>query len=408
MQTARPLALSLALLIVSATGCHTPAIPTALPANLHSPYTGYTSATYSRDAMWLCRPGMSGDACSTDLSATEVAADGTRTVVPHQPAADPKVDCFYIYPTVDLSLLPANHTDFADREAMRWTTVSQAAHFTEACAVYAPLYRQITIGTYFTKDERRESFQATAFSDVLDAFLHYMGQYNHGRKVVLIGHSQGADMIARLMQRVFDQDPVMRERLLLALPIGGPIETAKGQLANGNFKNIPLCSRADEQGCVVSFRTFRAGGDTTKGLFPAKPGNETACVNPVEPGSSEHKRLSRTYYPVGGQTKKMLRGVDGITTPFVLYRNYYEAVCTTSPTGYRYLGISPVQTPGDKREAPVDLTASQLNRGLGTHILDMQLTQGDLVDLVKRAASDSAAPPPHPDAPTSRSDRPDK
>ena len=37
---------------------------------------------------------------------------------------------------------------------------------------------------------------------VVDAFLHYMGQYNRGRKVVLLGHSQGAQMIVRLLQRV--------------------------------------------------------------------------------------------------------------------------------------------------------------------------------------------------------------
>ena len=99
-----------------------------------------------------------------------------------------------------------------------------------------------------------------------------MGQYNRGRKVVLIGHSQGADMIARLLQRVFDKDPAMRERLLLALPIGGPVEAAQGKLTGGNFENIPLCSRPDEQGCVVAFRTFRKEANPATGLFPAKPG----------------------------------------------------------------------------------------------------------------------------------------
>lgn len=88
------------------------------------------------------------------------------------------------------------------------------------CAVYAPLYRQATIGTYFAGKDRRESFLQTAYSDVLDAFLHYMGQHNRGRKVVLIGHSQGADMISRLLRQVFDHDPAMRERLMLAMPVG--------------------------------------------------------------------------------------------------------------------------------------------------------------------------------------------
>lgn len=377
-----PLALPLVLPLLGA--CHAPALPTKIPSDLRAPFVGYQSDTYRRSDMWLCRPGQPSNVCAGDLTATEILPDGSRQSVPHQPAPDPKVDCFYIYPTVDLSLSPANHTDFTDRTAQSRTVMVQAARLSEVCAVYAPLYRQVTIGTYFASEEKRERFLQTAFSDVYDAFLHYMGQHNQGRKVVLVGHSQGADMISRLLRQVFDRDPGMRERLLVALPIGGPVETPQGQLAGGSFSNIPLCSRADETGCVVAYRTFRAGGDTTDAIFPPPPGHEPACVNPVEPGSQKTLRLSRTYYPVDNETRKLLRGAEGITTPFVLYRNYYDAACMTGPTGYRYLGISHPASPDDKREPPVDLLHRQLNRGFGTHILDMQFTQGDLIELVRK------------------------
>ena len=56
----------------------------------------------------------------------------------------------------------------------------------------------------------------------------------------------------------------------------------------------------------------------------------------------------------------------------------------TGPTGYRYLGISTPAIPDDKRTAPVDLNHRQLNRSFGTHILDMQFTQGDLIELVRK------------------------
>ena len=381
----RPLAfLSVILPVVSASmaGCHSPAVPARIPADLRSPFVGYSSATYARDAMWLCRPGKPGDVCASDLTATEIHPDGSQTVVAHQATPDPKVDCFYVYPTVDVQLTAANHTDFSDLAPMRRTVLAQAARFGEVCAVYAPLYRQATIGTYFAGKDRRESFLQTAYSDVLDAFLHYMGQHNRGRKVVLIGHSQGADMISRLLRQVFDHDPAMRERLMLAMPVGGPVEVPNGKLTGGSFDNIPLCSRPDETGCVVAFRTFRMGGDTRKAIFPPPPGHEPACVNPVEPGSTESRRLSRTYYPVDAQTRKLMAGVDGVTTPFVLFRGYYDAACMTSPEGYRYLGISAAAAPGEKRVAPVDLEDRRLNRSFGTHVLDMQFTQGDLVDLV--------------------------
>lgn len=388
MRTDPRLALLLSTLTGSLWGCHSPAIPAKIPTELRSPFVGYKSETYARDAMWLCKPGLPESVCQRDLTATEVHPDGTRTVVPHQPAKDPPVDCFYIYPTVDLALTPANHTDFSDLHLMQRTVLAQAARFGEVCAVYAPLYRQVSLGTYFASEQRREQFLATAYSDVLDAFLHYMGQHNRGRKVVLVGHSQGADMISRLLRQIFDSDATMRERLLVALPIGGPVEVPKGQLSGGSFAHIPLCSRPGEIGCVVAFRSYRAGGDTSKAIFPPPAGHEPACVNPVESSPSEPRRLSRTYFPVDERTRKQLQGIDGITTPFVLFRSHYNAECMTGPTGYRYLGVSSAQTADAKQVEPVDLNDKRLNRSFGTHVLDMQFAQGDLIELIgKRLGS---------------------
>ncbi len=377
------LGLGLALAAVLAGGC-SPAAPTLVPDGIHSPYTGYLSAKYRDDANWLCRPNLPGDPCHTDLTTTEVHADGSRTVVPQERAKDPAVDCFYVYPTVDLGLLAGNHTDFRDLEPMRRVAIAQIAQFSQVCAVYAPLYRQVTIGTYFVSEARREAFLQTAFSDVLDAFLHYMGQYNNGRRVVLIGHSQGAEMISRLVRRVFEQDPALQKRLLAVMPIGGQVEVQKGQLAGATFSSIPLCTRPEEPGCVIAFRTHREGSQISDKLAATKPGNELACTNPAGIGDSGRKRLSRTYYPIDSRTVKLLHGVEGITTPFVLYRDYYDAVCAEAPAGYKYLAVTPVRTPTEPRQDPVDLTDSRLNGRLGTHILDMQFSQGDLIDLIAR------------------------
>jgi len=39
------------------------------------------------------------------------------------------------------------------------------------------------------------------FRDVLAAWTHYLRYDNHGRSVVLIGHSQGSRMLMRLIRR---------------------------------------------------------------------------------------------------------------------------------------------------------------------------------------------------------------
>ena len=55
---------------------------------------------YADPRMWLCRPGNDPDECDANLDATELLADGSRKLVKHQKAAEPEVDCFYVYPTV--------------------------------------------------------------------------------------------------------------------------------------------------------------------------------------------------------------------------------------------------------------------------------------------------------------------
>jgi hypothetical protein len=365
-----------------AIGC-APSKPTAIPPTAHAPYAGYSSAKYSDPKLWLCRPDIRGDACHEgDLTATEIHPDGSKTILPYIPAKDPGVDCFYVYPTVDMGLFPYNHTDFDDLSQIASTTRAQVARFGETCAMYVPLYRQMSIGGYFWGAERREKYLDVAFSDVLDAFLHYMGQYNHGRRVVLIGHSQGAEMIVRLLRRVFETDPAMREKLVVALAIGAHVDVPMGKTSGASLPSIPLCTKADEVGCVIAYRSFRAGHPPREWNAP-DPGEEAACVNPAREGSHDAAMLT-TVLPSGPEMKKILHGIDDVTTPFVVYRDLYSGRCVIEKDGNDYFAIKEDRRPGDRRVAPFDIDSPALNTAHGMHILDLQLPQIDLVDLVKR------------------------
>ena len=153
----------------------------------------------------------------------------------------------------------------------------QAARLGEVCAVYAPLYRQGDDRNLLLQVKKNASSSSRPrFSDVYDAFLHYMGQHNQEGKWFSVGHSQGADMISRLAARRVRSRSDMQTRLLVALPIGGPVEVPQGKLTGGSFANIPLCSRPDETGCVVAFEP------TAPAAIPAKRSSHRpdmrACV----------------------------------------------------------------------------------------------------------------------------------
>lgn len=349
-------------LLACAHGAKPPAAVTAAPAT-----------------EWLCRPDLplADDACrSADLTATELHPDGSRTVVEHHAAKDPPVDCFYVYPTVDLELVPGNHQDLSDKQRQRATTIAQAARFTETCALWVPLYHQVTLGTYLQPKDVLERGLAIAFADVERAFTEYLAHADRSRKVVLIGHSQGAEMVVRLLRRFFDDDATNRARLLLAMPIGGDVDT-------GTTKNIHACTRADETGCIVAYRTYAAGEHVDPDRWAPPPGKETVCV---EPSPSASHRLSRAYFTVWPELRRFMRGVDGVTTPFVLLRDFYSARCVRAgEQGFAWLEAAAEPAPGDKRVSPVDLRDRRFRIGnLGLHVLDLQLAQGDLVDMVAR------------------------
>lgn len=358
-----------------------------------NPYPGYASDVYSSEAMWLCRGGGPGDQClDNGLDATAVEPDGGLRPAPHVVAADPQFDCFYVYPTVDLSLAPGNHTDFSDIDPMLDPLLSQAARFTALCRVFAPLYRQVTIGTFGSPDAQR--YLDIAYADVRDAWRHYMGQYNGGRPFVILGHSQGTFMTQRLLQEEIEGNPALRARLISALLIGGNVLVPEGQSAGGSFRRLPLCSAPDQTGCVVAFRTY-AEGFPPQGGSPLPGGMDYACTNPAALAGGWGP-LRGAYFPLQVHQEGFQLPADfgdlQIETPFILYENFYAAECVKDELGRSYLEIRVRPAAGDQRRNPIPFDHPLLSPAfLGTHILDYNFTLGDLLEVVRRQAGAAGA-----------------
>ena len=97
---------------------------------------------YADPATWLCRPERLG-ACGVDLTTTVVAADGKMTREAYRAASNPKIDCFYVYPTVSHDLTP--NSDMTAGPEELGVVQAQFARFGAKCRLFAPLYRQVTL-----------------------------------------------------------------------------------------------------------------------------------------------------------------------------------------------------------------------------------------------------------------------
>jgi Protein of unknown function (DUF3089) len=365
------------------------------PAELPAGYEGYVSETYADDANWLCKPGIADDVCSRDLDVTTVAADGTTEVIEHVAADDPPVDCFYVYPTtsrdqgINSDLVPAEGEEIV-------TVLNQAARLTSTCRVFAPVYRQITLGAIGggARPEEGSDPRALAYGDVVDAFKDYVVNESDGRGFVLLGHSQGAGMITRLVQDEIDDEPLLRDRLVSAYVLGSSLQVPEGEVVGGDFSEVPLCEAEDQTGCVVSYSSYRSTRPPVEGSLFGRSGEGTraACVNPAALGGGP-ATLEPVFYltpPEGtllGGTSAMQPFTDParageVTTPWVGYPDFVEGECV-SEGDFTYLALTVSGDPADPR---TDDIGGDLNDQWGMHLVDANVAMGDIVALVAAQA----------------------
>lgn len=374
-------------------------------------YVDYKSDVYSDPGAWLCRPDVD-DICDAGLDSTRVDADGKLTVQPWHTDPDAPIDCFYVYPTIS-----TDPGKFSDREASPaeegFVAVNQVARLGQACRVFAPIYRQGTLSALAaslgtgtvgseagTGDEKPAEDPDTPFKDVLDAWRTYMANDNAGRGVVLIGHSQGAALLNRLIKSEIDPNADVVKILVSAYLAGWSLKIPNGADVGGDFANIPLCRDESQVHCAVSWSSYRSTVPPVPGsIFGRSSKDETtgvelvsACTNPasIKGGSADAK----SYFPsapdasiVGTLGSDSAEGASwvspdngAISTPFVSTPGLVSVECR-SRDGFDYLELT---VNGDPTDPRIDDIGGDLSPEWGMHLQDVNVVMGNIVDLVAR------------------------
>ena len=349
------------------------AATTAAPGTTAAPATT-TGTAVASNTVWLCFPGRTPDPCAGNLNTTVVKADGTTTVQHAGPDTDPAIDCFYVYPTV--SPEPGLNADLTIQTAETSVANAQASRFSQDCKVYAPMYRQLTLSAIAPGSKATAANQALAYGDVQAAWLDYLAHDNHGRGVVLIGHSQGAFMLTALIKQQIDTNPAVRRHLVSAILLGGNITVPVGKEVGGSFQHVPACTSASQTGCVVAYSSF-LDPPPTNSLFgrTGVAGDQVLCTNPADLGGG-----AAPLHPEFPVTDTGLVGSIAGTaakqgTAWVTYPGLYTGQCQTA-NGATWLQVTP--TPGDTRPQ----VTQQLGPTWGLHLVDVNIAYDDLTDLV--------------------------
>ena len=250
-----------------------PSTPFAPPAEPGAP-------DYASPAAWVARPGMRND-----------PSRWTPAGVPA--VARPAAAVFYVPPTTYLSRsrwnAPLDDAEANDR--LRLFTSSQASAFNAVGSVWAPRYRQATIGAFLTSEADAGKALDFAYRDVERAFAAFLAAAPANRPIILAGHSQGALHLTRLLAEHVAGRPVA-QRIVAVYAIGWPISIEADLPALG----LPACRRAGQARCLISWQSFAEPADPSQILdvynksigLTGRPRRGTAmlCINPLTGASA--------------------------------------------------------------------------------------------------------------------------
>lgn len=346
---------------------------------------------YARAEHWLCRPDATG-ACDTDLSLTEVTRTGA-VELPPPPARPLLVDCFYVYPTV--SEQPSGNADGTETAAERYVVQQQFARFGEVCRRFAPLYRQTTLAGIAG---RARGDPERAYADVRAAWRHYLAHDNGGRGVILIGHSQGARHLSRLVaEEIVGTEAAAR--IVAAYLIGWPVPIADPLAADPSTPGqptvqpaLPACQRPSQTGCMVAYVTFAAARPpAADNRFAGRPGPGlmSACVNPARLMDTPMLAAIFPARPRAAGSSGFAANLSPrpVATASYQLSGMIRGECRRGADGQSYLAADS-DVPIIARGFEAMDTALP---GWGLHLVDMNIALGNLVALARRQAEAWAA-----------------
>jgi hypothetical protein len=231
------------------------------------------------------------------------------------------IDVFYVYPTLIVSdkdkRWNVSLNDSVQIKKVLNTAVRfQASAWGSSGSLYVPYYRQAHLRSYNNLENGGTTALLLAYSDVKAAFEYYLKHFNHGRGIILAGHSQGSTHISYLLKDFFDGKPLQKQLVAAYIPGIG--------LDRNQFKTIPFMENPNQTGGFVTWNTFKKKFDQEN----YKWYKEKVVINPVtwdNTALAERKLHKGFLYSNGKMYKNSFdthidNGVIWISTPHFPYR----------------------------------------------------------------------------------------
>jgi hypothetical protein len=326
---------------------------------------------------------MQDDPCTASLRTTAVAESGATKIVDHQPARNPPIDCFYVYPNVTLQHGDNANLDIDPQE----TAIAEleASPFSRDCRAFAPMYREDT------GESSSDASYQVALDSLQAAWSDYIEHYSDGRGFVLIGQSEGTGLLEHVIIDQIEHDPTVRGHLVSALLIGGNLPVRTNGMLFFDDRQLQPCRSESKTGCVIAYDSFSSTPPSDSKFGRQSPSTldgykvETLCTNPasLSGGSGNLQSLYRTQLATQDVAGSTTNGIFGShppqsPTPWIEFDSQYSARCEISN------GASVLMVSSLGRAVPLEAAP---DAAWGLHLDDPNLALGNLVAIVQAEAA---------------------
>lgn len=268
--------------------------------------------SYANVAMWVAHPDMQTSSnpalwtppAEDEASAAEAvtAAGSTSGNVANAAAATAlpvkaetkaaaqsgEAAVFFVHPTSYLTGASWNAPldDVTANERAKLFVRGEASVFNAVGEIWAPRYRQASVGAFMTDSDDAKKAIDAAYQDVAAAFDQFMVEVPDNRPIILAGHSQGSLHLTRLLKDKIAGRPIAK-RIVAAYVVGWPVSVAQDIPLMG----LPACESADDTRCIISWSSFAEPASPGMVLdayaasvgFDGKPRgtSQILCTNPL-------------------------------------------------------------------------------------------------------------------------------
>ena len=228
-----------------------------VPSAEFTPVPPLQANAYEDPTLWFSRPGIG----VSDPARWQPAWNGDAGPKPTLTQTATPFAVFFVHPTSYLNRTRWNAPleNGGDPEAERIARVylrGMASPFNAATEIWAPRYRQATMGAFLTDAPQGQQAIEAAYADVREAYRFFLSSVDPATPIVLAGHSQGALHLKRLLAEEVKGSPVAA-RLVAAYLIGWPVSMAHDLPVIG----FPACDAPGQTGCIISWSSFAEPAD---------------------------------------------------------------------------------------------------------------------------------------------------